>query len=143
MLTDSLEQISHFPPHDGDATESMGPTIAFRDDFARALCCMEECQKQIDKLAPIATSTIAINDSKLARQDAKNVARLTWLATFFIPLSYIASLFSMQSDISTLVGTYKLYFKIAVPIAVVSLSFLWALKRYNGAFWPNLRDRLW
>ncbi|KAF4625606.1 hypothetical protein G7Y89_g12558 [Cudoniella acicularis] len=101
--------------------------ISYSDDFTRVLSYMEEYQSRIDRLTSVVTAIISIDDSRRGQDDNRNVARLTWLATFFIPLSYMASLFSMQSDVSLLVGTYKLYFETALPLAVVSLGLAWVL----------------
>jgi Mg2+ and Co2+ transporter CorA len=83
---------------------------------------MEEYQRRIDRLTSVVTAIISIDDSRRGQDDNRNVARLTWLATFFIPLGYMASLFSMQSDISTLKDTYRLYFETALPLAAGTLG---------------------
>ena len=69
----------------------------------------------------VVTAIISIEDSRRSQADNRNVARLTWLATFFIPLSYVASLFSMQDNIGELRPTMRLYFKWAVPVAAFSM----------------------
>jgi hypothetical protein len=137
MLNDSLHRVFHFPCHT-DGIESANPCEcplhkpaepskqgainAFHADFTRALSSMEEYQKRIDRLTSVVTAIISIEDSRRGQDDNRNVARLTWLATFFIPLGYMASLFSMQSDISTLTATYKLYFETALPLAAGTLG---------------------
>jgi hypothetical protein len=98
-----------------------GPVNAFSDDFNRALSYMEEYQKRIERLTSVVTAIISIDDSRRSQDDNRNVARLTWLATFFIPLSFIASLLSMQDDVGKLRDTVKFYFEVAMPLAVGSL----------------------
>jgi hypothetical protein len=137
MLNDSLQRVFHFPCH-ADGIDSPNPCEcvlhkpaehskqgainAFHADFTRALSSMEEYQKRIDRLTSVVTAIISIEDSRRGQDDNRNVARLTWLATFFIPLGYMASLFSMQSDISTLKDTYRLYFETALPLAAGTLG---------------------
>jgi hypothetical protein len=137
MLNDSLQRVFHFPCHT-DGIDSPNPCKcalhkpaepskqgdinAFHADFTRALSSMEEYQKRIDRLTSVVTAIISIDDSRRGQDDNRNVARLTWLATFFIPLGYMASLFSMQSDISTLKDTYRLYFETALPLAAGTLG---------------------
>jgi Mg2+ and Co2+ transporter CorA len=104
-----------------------GPINAFRDDFTRALSYMEEYQQRIDRLTSVVTAIISIDDSRRSQDDNRNVARLTWLATFFIPLGFIASLFSMQQDVGQLTETYKTYFAVALPLAAVSLGLAFTL----------------
>ncbi|KAF4630012.1 hypothetical protein G7Y89_g8127 [Cudoniella acicularis] len=140
MLTDSLRRISQFPQHaDAEAIErsnpctcacsrqknnsvsasppSPDPIDAYREDFTHALSRMVELQAQIDRNISVVTALVALNDSRRGQDDNRNVSRLTWLATLFVPLSFVASLFSMQSDVSQLRDTYKLYFMTALPVA--------------------------
>jgi Mg2+ and Co2+ transporter CorA len=109
------------PLHSAPVKQS-GPISAFSDDFTRALSYMEEYQQRIDRLTSVVTAIISIADSRRGQDDNRNVARLTWLATFFIPLSFMSGLFSMQADLSQLKDSYKLYFEIAVPLALASLG---------------------
>ena len=99
-----------------------GPINAIRGDFNRVLSYMEEYQQRIDRLTSVVTAIISIDDSRRSQADNRNVSRLTWLATFFIPLSFVATLFSMQSDITTLNDTYKWYLAAALPLACISLG---------------------
>lgn len=138
MLTDSLQRVFRTPVHDTGTTvtvseappptsgllaQSLAPTSThpIGSDFSRALSYMEEYQQRIDRLTSVVTAIISIEDSRRSQADNRNVARLTWLATFFIPLSYVASLFSMQDNIGELRPTMRLYFKWAVPVAACSM----------------------
>ncbi|PBP25360.1 hypothetical protein BUE80_DR003778 [Diplocarpon rosae] len=157
MLTMTLEQVFSFPCHANQipvsvngvdtsgacpcalhaapssttrrhpAAATSSPIMAIRSDFARALSYMEEYQARIDRLTSVVTAIISIEDSRRSQDDNRNVARLTWLATFFVPLSFIAGLFSMQQDVGVLVPTMKLYCKTALPIAVAALSLAYLL----------------
>jgi Mg2+ and Co2+ transporter CorA len=110
------------------------PVSAFKAEFARALSYMKEHQAQIDGLCSVVPAVISIEDSKHAQNDNRNLARLTWLGTFFLPLSFIASFFSMQSDIGSLAKTYILYAEVAIPIAVVVSCGLLAFPRLQALF---------
>ncbi|KAH7342986.1 hypothetical protein BKA65DRAFT_431202 [Rhexocercosporidium sp. MPI-PUGE-AT-0058] len=143
MLTDSLQRVFRTPVHDTSTTvtinntstplsplpPSLAPTSThpIQSDFSRALSYMEEYQQRIDRLTSVVTAIISIEDSRRSQDDNRNVARLTWLATFFIPLSYIASLFSMQEDLSTLGRTMRVYFATAVPVAAFAMGLAWVL----------------
>lgn len=153
MLTETLQRVFQFPCHttnlissgigmsdvqNSSATDrasalqnpapaKQGPISAYREDFTRALSYMVEFQQRIDRLTSVVTAIISIDDSRRGRADNRNVARLTWLATFFIPLSFIASLYSMQNDVSQLRETIKLYFATAMPLAVISLGLAFIL----------------
>jgi Mg2+ and Co2+ transporter CorA len=139
-LNETLQRVFRFPCHSANlisggngfnqcqcalqqsAPVKAGSISAFRDDFTRALSYMEEYQQRIDRLTSVVTAIISIKDSRRSQQDNRNVARLTWLATFFIPLSFVATLFSMQSDVTLLEDTYKWYFAAALPLATLSLG---------------------
>jgi hypothetical protein len=117
----------------------------YRADFVRALSYMEEYQKRIDRLTAVVTACISIKDSRHALEDNRNVARLTWLATFFIPLSYMATIFSMQTDITVLGPTMLWYAKTALPLAAFSLlvglilALPPSLQRFASQVWNGLR----
>ncbi|CZT40936.1 uncharacterized protein RSE6_00610 [Rhynchosporium secalis] len=146
MLTDTLQRVFHTPSLDTSSTvtvnnappvalssvaqcTSQAPTSShhIRADFLRTLSYMEEYQNRIDRLTSVVTAKISIEDSRRSQDDNRNVARLTWLATFFIPLSYVASLFSMQEDLGTLGRTMKVYFATAVPVAAFAMGLAWVL----------------
>jgi hypothetical protein len=161
-LTETLQRVFHFPCHSTNLISSgngfnqcscalqnsapvkQGPINAFRDDFARALSYMEEYQLRIDRLTSVVTATISIKDSRRSQEDNRNVARLTWLATGFIPLSFVATLFSMQTDITLLQETYKWYFAAALPLAALSLiiAFMLALPPSVRKFASQIKVRL-
>ncbi len=156
MLTDTLQEVFKFPCHANDTTtvsingvdnsstcpcalhapissstmsrpQTQGNITSIESDFSRALSYMVEYQSRIDRLTSVVTAIISIDDSRRSQDDNRNVARLTWLATFFIPLSYIASLFSMQESVSSLGHTMRIYFATAVPVAAVALGLAWVL----------------
>lgn len=149
MLTETLHRVFRFPCHtiglidDNSSTNGIsngGPTdehqqthvqevaiSAFRNDFDRALSYMNEYQERIDRLTSVVAAVISIADSRRGLVENRNLARLTWLATFYIPLSFVAALFSMQVDITVLGKTIKWYFAAALPLAVISLGLVFTL----------------
>jgi len=126
------------------APAKQGPINAFRDDFTRALSYMEEYQQRIDRLTSVVTATISNKDSRRSLEDNRNVARLTWLATFFIPLSFVATIFSMQPDITMLGPTSIWYAEIALPLAAFSMTvgLILALPPSFQRFGSRMKDRL-
>lgn len=148
MLTETLQRLESFPAHnpgifnagtvltDNTATNnqpsstssqptsnpSKNPIPALTPSFTNILASLHEYQRRIDGLTSVVTAIISIDDSRRSRDDNRNVARLTWLATFFVPLSFVASLFSMQSDVTILNETMKWYFAAALPVAAGSLG---------------------
>lgn len=91
-------------------------------DFESVSSQMKELQDRTDRLTSVVMAAISIEDSRRGLQENKNVARLTWLATVFIPLTFISGFFSMQSDISSLKNTFGWYFAAAVPVTALALG---------------------
>lgn len=90
-------------------------------DFESVSSEMKELQDRTDRLTSVVMAAISIEDSRRGLQENKNVARLTWLATVFIPLTFISGFFSMQPDISSLKNTFGWYFAAAVPVTALAL----------------------
>jgi Mg2+ and Co2+ transporter CorA len=58
-------------------------------DFKRILAAINDLQDRVDRLTDIVTAEISIEDTKRSLVETHNSARLTWLATVFVPLSLI------------------------------------------------------
>ncbi|KAF2964995.1 hypothetical protein GQX73_g8565 [Xylaria multiplex] len=85
---------------------------------------LEEYQTRIDQLTSVVTAVISIENSRRSLEDNRNIGRLTLLATIFIPLSLVAGILSMQSDVSDISSdTFKVYFATSVPLAIVIAAF--------------------
>lgn len=91
-------------------------------DIEELIVQMSELQERTDRLTAMVVAAISIADSQRSLEESSNVARLTWLATIFIPLSLITGLFSMQEDIGKLRVTFGWYFTCAIPVTVMTLS---------------------
>lgn len=101
-------------------------------DFKRILAAVNELQERVDRLTSIVTTEMSIEDSRRGLEESHNTARITWLATVFIPLSFISGLFSMSEDITTLRTTFQWYFAAAVPLTLIVMATAWiAAKRYE------------
>jgi Mg2+ and Co2+ transporter CorA len=124
---------STFKPTGGLHSESIS---AFRSDFQSALSYLEEYQQRIDRLTSVVTAVISINDSRRALDENHNVARLTYLATIFIPLSFVATIFSMQEDITKIHNTIKWYFAASIPLCAISLGVVFSLA------YPGVQSRV-
>ncbi|KAI1496600.1 hypothetical protein F5X99DRAFT_399979 [Biscogniauxia marginata] len=88
---------------------------AYKTDFEFVLSYMEEYQQRIDRLTQVATAAISIEDSRRGISDNNNIQRLTYLATFFIPMSFVAALLSMQPDVTQLRDTLAIWAEAALP----------------------------
>jgi len=93
-------------------------------DYQRVQNALNELQNRVDRLSSIVMAEISIEDSRRGLQENHNLARLTWMATTFIPLSFVTGLYSMQTNIAEIKTTFGWYFLTAVPltIAVVGIA---------------------
>jgi hypothetical protein len=161
MITETLEQVFHFPCHTEkisiatattqvgnpshntvcacplhETQPSLGSITAFREDFMRARLRMEERQSHVDRLTQIVTSVIQIEDRRRALKDAHNIGRLSWLATLFIPFSLVATPFCMQTQVTAIgIKTVQLYFATSLPLALVTILVAWALSLSRVQKW--------
>jgi hypothetical protein len=100
------------------------PLLAYKPDFKHLLTRMEEYQKRIDRLTSVVAAVISIGDARRGMIDNKNIGRLTWLATLFLPFGLIASAFSMQGDISVIYPeTVKNFFFASIPLVFITMAF--------------------
>jgi hypothetical protein len=100
------------------------PDEAFEDiiaDFKQVLQTLNELQIRVDRLSDRGNAEMQLVASREGLTESRNLARLTWLATIFVPLSFMTGLFSMTPNLGDITETVKIYFAAAVPIAVVSL----------------------
>ncbi|KAI0200680.1 hypothetical protein F4808DRAFT_427487 [Astrocystis sublimbata] len=131
MITETIRHIDQFSgrmqepvQHCEDADEQHKHTHMlishYKVDLVNVKSQLEEYQNRIDQITSVVTAVISIDNSRRGLQDNRNIGRLTWLATLFIPLSLVAGVLSMQDDVSSISGyTFKVYFGTAVPLSIV------------------------
>lgn len=122
MVTEAIQQA--IPAAARLTASSTASAAAFADvkpDFDRILDNIKELQDRVDRLTAIVTSEINIEDSKQSKEDNHNLTRLTWLATTFIPLSFVSAFFSMNESVAELKYTYGWFFLTAIPFTAICL----------------------
>ena len=72
-------------------------------------------------MIPVVTSFIQLIESRRALLETANVTRLTVLAIIFVPLSYVATVFSMSEKYGPGGPNFWVYFAVAVPITLLVL----------------------
>lgn len=92
-----------------------------RRDFEILMARIETLKSRADGIMAVVTAVMTIEESKKAVEQNRSLARLTWLAVTFVPLSFVASLFSMNGDLSSLVSSFRTFFAVAIPLAAVVL----------------------
>jgi hypothetical protein len=133
MLQETLTRVFNFPPwpldastgaqdERGDPSDPKSSFHALQPSFAKALEKMQQLQERLNRLTTIATAAINIAESRLSYAENRNLSRLSWLATIYIPLTFITGLFSIQPDIPQLAQSFKYFFAVSIPLAVLTLS---------------------
>lgn len=102
------------------AVGESGLPALFRD-FQIILDDIDGIQGHIAQLVSVATALQSLEESRRALNQNNNVARLTYLATLFIPLSFVSGFLSMEPDITQLRQTMWIFFAIGIPLTAVAL----------------------
>ena len=90
-------------------------------DYEILLSSIDTLQVRADRVMAVVTAVMSIDESKKAFEQNRSLARLTWLAITFAPLSFITGLFSMNGELATLLRTFKVYFAVALPLTAIIL----------------------
>jgi hypothetical protein len=125
----------------GTVTHLDPPPSALDDitfDFERVLSKLEELETRVERLIDRATSEMQIAAARESLAESHNLARLTWLATIFIPLTFMSGLFSMSDNIGSMKDTFKIYFTVAIPVAIIAL----VIARWGSTIFRFGRNRL-
>lgn len=131
-------------------------------DFKRVIRKLDALQNRIDRIIDRGTADLQLEAARQSLEAAKqsvreshNLARLSWLATIFIPLTFITGLFSMGDDLGSMTTTFKTYFEVAIPVALVALVIAgkapsikrdtqrfarWVLQRLRDA-WYHMKNK--
>lgn len=129
MVTDSIDRI--FAPellanigcgsHNASTANHAG-VRSLLYDFRKIQKLMDENQQHIEAIQNVATNLINIEESRRAVKQNKNLARLTFLATIFIPLNFTSSFLSMSPDFSGATQTVWIFFVIGIPLSLTVLA---------------------
>ncbi|KAI9892610.1 MAG: hypothetical protein M1814_001303 [Vezdaea aestivalis] len=75
--------------------------------------------KPTANLADLMYKSVGFRDTRLNLELSTSVWRLTWIATIFLPLTFVSSVFSMQISLLADPPSIKWYFVVAVPMMVL------------------------
>jgi hypothetical protein len=115
-------------PSTGSGTFSVsGLKEDLREHYARCNKLVDRCSMGIQTMM----NKAMVLESHKAIEQAEDLKKLTLLASFFIPLSFVSSVFGMNFEI---MGQGSLaiwwFFAIAIPItAVAQIWYIWDLKK--------------
>lgn len=91
-------------------------------DFQIVQRLMDASQQRIDAIQTIATNSINIQESRRAVEQNQHLAKLTFLATIFIPLNFTSSFLSMSPNFAAAKQTIWMFFAIGAPLTLFALT---------------------
>jgi CorA-like Mg2+ transporter protein len=102
--------------------------LAIRDKFA-------DYRTWAENLLDITSTHLALMETEKSISDSRTLSRLTILGSFFVPVSFVCSFFSMNGDLA--VGENKLwvYFAMTLPLVVSILVVV-----FGGWWYKRLRE---
>ena len=89
------------------------------EDYDYLSLNMDEFGRRLERMLPVVTSLVQIVDSQRSFAETANISRLTILALVFVPLTFVASLFSMNPDTGPGGHYFWIYFVVALPVTLV------------------------
>ncbi|KAL8722464.1 MAG: hypothetical protein Q9225_001086 [Loekoesia sp. 1 TL-2023] len=95
--------------------------LVLEKDFEMIQAKLTDLHERAERIMSVVTAVMSIEESKKALQQNRSLARLTYLAVTFVPLSFVSSFFSMTDDVTKLSRTYWVYFTVAIPVTLLAL----------------------
>ncbi|KAL8724369.1 MAG: hypothetical protein Q9166_007990 [cf. Caloplaca sp. 2 TL-2023] len=95
--------------------------LVLEKDFENILTELNDLHERAERIMSVVTAVISIEESKKALHQDRSLARLTYLAVTFVPLSFVSSFFAMNEDITKLKRTFWIYFAVAIPVTLLAL----------------------
>ncbi|KAK3067250.1 hypothetical protein LTR53_015992, partial [Teratosphaeriaceae sp. CCFEE 6253] len=129
MITEAIDRIfqasqdqrSRLDPHDPEPTRPIHGLKSLTHDFRIVQGLMDASQSRIQTIQATASNAINNEEARRAVKQNQNLARLTFLATIFIPLNFTSSFLSMSPNFVDATGTIGIFFAIGVPLTLIAL----------------------
>lgn len=152
MIAESIDRVfqvspdlrARLDPHRPETSRPIAGLDSLLHDFRLVEQLMNASQKRIETIQTTASNSINIEESRRAVQQNQNLARLTFLATLFIPLSFTSSFLSMSPDFMAAKETIWMFFTIGVPLTVIALVTVDLLHPQEGVIlrrWRTFRGK--
>jgi CorA-like Mg2+ transporter protein len=121
-------------------------------DFDYITVMVEAYSRQLEAMVPVVTSLVQILDSRQSFAEAANIKQLTYVALVFVPLSFVATLFSMSDNFIPGGRGFWIYFAVAIPLSMLvlalshfSLADTSRTSSHVQAWWSSVKNsaRIW
>ncbi|KAL1595288.1 hypothetical protein SLS60_009978 [Paraconiothyrium brasiliense] len=86
------------------------------EDFEHIHDTIDTVGRRLESMLPVVMSFVQITDARRSFAETADISRLTVLALIFVPLTFVSSLFSMNTEYSPGSGDFWVYFTVAIPI---------------------------
>lgn len=89
------------------------------EDYEYIASRVDTYSHRLEAMVPTVTSLIQIFDSQQSLKETANIARLTYLALVFMPLTFFSGLLSMNDRIVSGSQIFWLYLAVAIPVCTM------------------------
>jgi Mg2+ and Co2+ transporter CorA len=93
------------------------------DDFVYLQTKTQSTMQRIEKDIDLLTALVAIGEGKQALDENRGVARLTFLAIFFLPFSTVATVLSMSGNFAPGATQFWIFWAVALPLITLIIIF--------------------
>ena len=137
-----LGSLSNFITTWGDREEDQKQWKSVLEDIIYLQSQLNMHRETIQQTISITTTMVQLADSRASMAEAASTKQLTLIALIFVPLSWVASLFSMSNEYAPGGDQFWQYFAVSLPLVclVLALSvFPWRhIGRNIGRLWQKL-----
>lgn len=85
-------------------------------DFEHINSNIDTVGRRLESMLPVVMSFVQIADARRSFAETADISRLTVLALIFVPLTFVSSLFSMNTENLPGRGDFWVYFAVAIPL---------------------------
>jgi hypothetical protein len=89
------------------------------EDFELIGLKLEDAGRRLENMLPVVMTLVQIADARRSFAETADISRLTVLALVFVPLTFVASLFSMNTETMPGSKDFWVYFAVAVPVTLL------------------------
>ena len=114
-----IRYIIDFLKHRVTKEEDRECSALLTEDYKQIAFSIDAYSHRLGGLISIATSLIQAVDSRRSLTETISISRLSYLALSFIPLTFVASLFSMNDNIAPGGKLFGLYFVVSIPLCII------------------------
>ncbi|EEU38403.1 uncharacterized protein NECHADRAFT_26045, partial [Fusarium vanettenii 77-13-4] len=94
---------------------------ALKEDYAALATEITDHANRLESIIPVVTTGMTLLENRRALAEAANVGRLTALAFFFLPLTFVAGLFSIDGSYGPSGSQFWVYWAVAIPLVALAM----------------------